>query len=95
MAATITTLAERSYAYPNAIILHHQMSSRLMFANLNITEQKEMYEESQKWWARLAGPIAKKMGIVLFGVTSNAGLATRITAHLVRWHACTRQRRNR
>ena len=63
MAATIATLAERSYAYPNAVILHHQMSSTLMFANLNITEQKEMYEESQKWWARLAGPVAKKMGI--------------------------------
>lgn len=63
MAATIATLAERSYAYPNAVILHHQMSSTLMFANLNITEQKEMYEESQKWWARLAGPVAKKMGV--------------------------------
>lgn len=63
MAAAITTLAERSYAYPNAIILHHQMSSRLTFANLNVTEQKELYEESQKWWTRLAGPVAAKMGV--------------------------------
>jgi ATP-dependent Clp protease protease subunit len=34
-----------------------------MFANLNLTEQKEFYEESQQWWDRLAGPLAKKMGI--------------------------------
>ncbi len=63
MAAAITTLAEKSYAYPNAIILHHQMSSTIMFARLNLTEQKELYEESQRWWKRLATPIAKKMGI--------------------------------
>jgi len=63
MAATICTLAEKSYAYPNAVILHHQISSTIMFANLNLTEQKEFYEESQQWWQRLAGPIAKKMGI--------------------------------
>jgi len=63
MAATICTLAEKSYAYPNSVILHHQISSTIMFANLNLTEQKEFYEESQRWWARLAGPIAKKMGI--------------------------------
>ncbi len=63
MAATICTLAEKSFAYPNAVILHHQISSTIMFARLNLTEQKEFYEESQKWWKRMAGPIAKKMGI--------------------------------
>ncbi|MBT8045231.1 MAG: ATP-dependent Clp protease proteolytic subunit, partial [Verrucomicrobiae bacterium] len=63
MAATICTLAEKSFAYPNAVILHHQISSTIMFANLNLTEQKEFYQESQKWWKRLASPIAKKMGI--------------------------------
>jgi ATP-dependent Clp protease protease subunit len=63
MAATICTLAEKSFAYPNAVILHHQISSTIMFANLNLTEQKEFYEESQQWWDRLAGPLAKKMGI--------------------------------
>ena len=63
MAATICTLAEKSYAYPNAVILHHQISSTIMFANLNLTEQKEFYEESQQWWKRLATPIANKMGI--------------------------------
>jgi ATP-dependent Clp protease protease subunit len=62
MAATITTLAERSYAYPNAVILHHQMSMTL-FGRLNLTQQKELYAEAQKWWKRLASPIAAKMGI--------------------------------
>lgn len=63
MAATITTLAEESYAYPNAIILHHQISSSYMFTTMNLTQQKESYEDSKKWWSRLAAPIAKKMGI--------------------------------
>ncbi len=63
MAATLCTLAEKSYAYPNSVILHHQISATIMFANLNLTEQKEFYQESQKWWQRLATPIAEKMGI--------------------------------
>lgn len=63
MAACITTLAEESYAYPNAIILHHQISSQIMFARLNLTQQKEFFQESQRWWERLAAPVAKKMGI--------------------------------
>ena len=62
MAAAITTLAEESYAYPNAIILHHQISSRVT-AMLNLTQQREFHEESQRWWARLGTPVANKMGI--------------------------------
>lgn len=63
MAACITTLAEESYAYPNAIILHHQISAMLGFTRLNLTQQKEFYNESQRWWERLAEPVAKKMGV--------------------------------
>ena len=63
MAATIATLAEESYAYPNAIILHHQISSTYFFTTMNLTQQKESLEDSKKWWDRLATPIAKKMGI--------------------------------
>ena len=63
MAACITTLAEESYAYPNAIILHHQISSQIAFARLNLTQQKEFYQESERWWDRLAAPVAKKMGL--------------------------------
>jgi ATP-dependent Clp protease protease subunit len=63
MAACITTLAEESYAYPNAVILHHQISSQIAFARLNLTQQKEFFQESNRWWERLATPVAKKMGI--------------------------------
>ncbi len=62
MAACIATLAERSFAYPNAIVLHHQLSY-LGFGNL--TEQAEEYETAKEWWRRLATPIAEKMGITL------------------------------
>lgn len=63
MAACITTLAKESYAYPNAVILHHQISSQIAFARLNLTQQKEFFQESNRWWERLAAPVAKKMGI--------------------------------
>ncbi len=62
MAAAITTLAKESYAYPNAVILHHQISSVVM-AQLNLTEQREFHQESERWWARLGTPVAAKMGI--------------------------------
>ncbi|MCF7733920.1 MAG: ATP-dependent Clp protease proteolytic subunit [Akkermansiaceae bacterium] len=63
MAACITTLAKESYAYPNAIILHHQISSQIVGARMNLTQQREFFEESSRWWTRLATPIATKMGI--------------------------------
>ena len=62
MAAGITTLAERSFAYPNAILLHHQILSG-SFGNL--TEQREQLRELEEWWRRLATPVAKKMGLTL------------------------------
>ncbi|MGI9239749.1 MAG: ATP-dependent Clp protease proteolytic subunit [Verrucomicrobiales bacterium] len=60
MAATIATLADHSAAYPNAIILHHQLSGGIAG---NLTEQREGLENIEEWWKRLAEPIAKKMGI--------------------------------
>lgn len=62
MAAAITTLAEESYAYPNSVILHHQISSTVI-GRLNLTQQEELLKESQRWWDRFGSPIAKKMGI--------------------------------
>jgi ATP-dependent Clp protease protease subunit len=62
MAAGIATLAKESYAYPNAVILHHQISST-MFGQINLTQQAEIVKESQRWWTRLATPVATKMGI--------------------------------
>jgi len=60
MAAAIATLAPRSYAYPNAVILHHQISNGMMG---NLTEQREGLKNLEQWWNRLAAPIAAKMGV--------------------------------
>jgi ATP-dependent Clp protease protease subunit len=62
MAAGITTLAKKSFAYPNAIMLHHQILSS-SFGNL--TQQKEQLKEMEEWWKRLATPVAGKMGVGL------------------------------
>lgn len=62
MAACITTLADRSFAYPNAIILHHQLSAG-SFGNL--TQHREQVEDLNEWWRRLAKPVADKMGMDL------------------------------
>jgi ATP-dependent Clp protease protease subunit len=64
MAAVITTLAPHSYAYPNAVILHHQMSSG---AFGNMTEQAEQLEINKEWFRRLGVPVAQKMGLSLDG----------------------------
>ena len=63
MAATIATLAERSFAYPNAVILHHQLSWSWGVGNL--TQQRETVDEAEEWWRRLAHPVAEKMGLRL------------------------------
>lgn len=60
MAACIATLADHSYAYPNAIILHHQMSAGL---GGNMTQMEEQYERMKEWAKRLHNPIAEKMGV--------------------------------
>ena len=60
MAAVITTLADKSYIYPNSIILHHQMSTGFRG---NMTQLKEQLEMSREWERRLHVPVSKKMGI--------------------------------
>lgn len=60
MAACITTLSKRSFAYPNAVILHHQLSAGIMG---NLTQHRESVNELEEWWKRLAQPVADKMGI--------------------------------
>ncbi len=60
MAAIITTLADHSYAFPNAIILHHQMSAG---ASGNMTDLQEQIESLKEWERRFAEPVAAKMGI--------------------------------
>lgn len=60
MAACITTLAQHSYAYPNAVILHHQMSS---FVCGNMSDIEDEVQTLKEWERRLAEPVAAKMGI--------------------------------
>jgi len=62
MAASIATLAERSYSYPNAVILHHQISWGV---SGNLTQQREFLEEAEEWWRRVARPVAEKMDLTL------------------------------
>jgi len=64
MAAIIVTLADKSFAYSHATMLHHQ-PSMYQQGNSNLTEQKESYKNLEKWWKYLATPIAKKMGITI------------------------------
>ncbi len=64
MSAIITTLAKKSYAYPNAEILHHQPSG-LVAGWLNVRESKEFSRMIEKCHQRFLGPVAKKMGISL------------------------------
>ncbi|MHB0995072.1 MAG: ATP-dependent Clp protease proteolytic subunit [Elusimicrobiales bacterium] len=60
MAAIITTLADKSYIYPNAIMLHHQMST---FVWGNMTQLKEQLELAKEWERRLWIPLSQKMGV--------------------------------
>jgi ATP-dependent Clp protease protease subunit len=62
MAAIITSHAKHSYAYKNAIILHHQMSS---FNWGNLTQQEEHLKIAQEWSRRFLKPVAYRMGYSL------------------------------
>jgi ATP-dependent Clp protease protease subunit len=62
MAAGITTLSKRSFVYPNAILLHHQIAGGI---GGNLTQARENLKEMEEWWKRLAAPVAAKMGISL------------------------------
>jgi ATP-dependent Clp protease protease subunit len=62
MAAIITALAERSYALPDAIIIHHQVWG-LSYGNR--TEQREQLKILDEWTKRIMQPVAEKMEISL------------------------------
>ena len=55
-------LAPKSFAYPNAVIVHHEI---LKGSFGNLTQQKEGLKDFEEWWRRLATPVAAKMGIPL------------------------------
>lgn len=60
MAAIITTLADHSYCYPDAIILHHQASGMLYGNGRDIKDQVRQLQEISE---RLIGAVAEKIGI--------------------------------
>lgn len=62
MAAGITALADRSFAYPNAIILHHEIQASM---GGSLKENEAKLEMMQKWFKRVAGPVAEKMNMSL------------------------------
>jgi ATP-dependent Clp protease protease subunit len=63
MAAIITALAERSYAYPNALIGHHEIMLFLFYGNTS--SLREMTQRLEDWSRRLMQPVAEKMGLTL------------------------------
>jgi len=64
MTAIIVTLADKSFAYPGAMMIHHQPMT-FQYGGYNLTEQKESYESLERWWKIFGEPIAKKMGMGL------------------------------
>lgn len=62
MGAIIVALADRSFAYPDAIILHHQLWGAAVG---NVREQEENLEMTREWSRRLVQPVAEKMGITI------------------------------
>ncbi len=62
MAAAITTLADKSFALPDAIILHHQVSG---VSTGTVSQLEEQLKTAQEWSQRLLTPVAQKMNISL------------------------------
>lgn len=62
MAAVVTTLAERSFCYPNTLVLHHQPSTGLQG---NLTQIAEQLKWSKVWCGRINEEVAAKIGVSL------------------------------
>lgn len=60
LAAVILTLAEHSYVYPNAWILHHQVRSQIP-ESTDVREFQQEQERLLKWAERIHGPVAEKL----------------------------------
>jgi len=65
MAAVIVTLADKSFAYPNAMMLHHEIKGYGGLGSTSLTQEREKYEDMKKSWEVFAKPIAEKMGVTL------------------------------
>lgn len=62
MAAIITTMAKRSYVYPQTVVLHHQASTSL---SGNQTQLEQQLKWSKIWCERIFVKVANKMGITV------------------------------
>ena len=62
MAAIITTMAKRSYVYPQTVVLHHQASTSL---SGNQTQLQQQLKWSKIWCERIFVKVANKMGITV------------------------------
>ena len=60
MAAVLVTTADHSYAYPNAILLHHQLWA---MTTGNIRQTERNLAMMQEWDRRLVEPICAKIGM--------------------------------
>ncbi len=62
MAAIITTMAKRSYVYPQTVVLHHQASTSL---SGNQTQLEQQLKWTKIWCERIFVKVANKMGITV------------------------------
>jgi ATP-dependent Clp protease protease subunit len=62
MAAIITTMAERSFVYPQTIVLHHQASTNLQG---NATELAEQLKWVKVWCERIFVKVSQKMDLTV------------------------------
>jgi ATP-dependent Clp protease protease subunit len=62
MAAIVTTLAKRSFVYPQTIVLHHQASTGV---SGNMTQMQEQLKWSKVWCERIFQKVAVRIGVPL------------------------------
>ncbi|MEY4034804.1 MAG: ATP-dependent Clp protease proteolytic subunit, partial [Verrucomicrobiota bacterium] len=62
MAAIVTTLANRSFVYPQTIVLHHQASTGV---SGNMTQMQEQLKWSKVWCERIFTKVAARIGVPL------------------------------
>ena len=62
MAAIVTTLAKRSFVYPQTLVLHHQASTGV---SGNMTQMQEQLKWSKVWCERIFIKVAARIGVPL------------------------------
>ena len=73
MAAIVTTLAQRSFVYPQTIVLHHQASTGV---SGNMTQMQEQLKWSKVWCERIFIKVAARIGVPLDEFVANMYKAT-------------------